>query len=113
MRRRRKHLALIAACSLAITTVPPGVAYAETSDTDGTAPRITDVRILKERNYLEIRWDQEVQNSIETDNYILKNGENEFQLLTGNWNTCSLHSPLQSYKIFSRFPILSLSFTFY
>ena len=87
MRRRRKHLALIAACSLAITTVPPGVAYAETSDTDGTAPRITDVRILKERNYLEIRWDQEVQNSIETDNYILKNGENEFQLLTGNWNT--------------------------
>ena len=87
MRRKRKHLALIAACSLAITTVPPGVAYAETSDTDGTAPRITDVRILKERNYLEIRWDQEVQNSIETDNYILKNGENEFQLLTGNWNT--------------------------
>lgn len=87
MRRKRKHLALIAACSLAITTVLPGAAYAADPDTDGNAPQITDVRILKERNYLEIRWDQEVQNSIDLENYVLTNGETEFQLLTGNWNT--------------------------
>ena len=87
MRRKRKHLALIAACSLAVTTTLPGAAYAAVPRTGEDAPQVTDVRILKERNYLEIRWDQEVQNSVDPDNYILKNGDTEFQLLTGNWNT--------------------------
>ena len=86
MRRKRKHLALIAACSLAVTTTLPGVAYAAVPRTGEDAPQVTDVRILKERNYLEIRCDQEVQNSVDPDNYILKNGDTEFQLLTGNWN---------------------------
>ena len=87
MRRKRKYFALFAACSLAVTTVLPGTAYAAPSGADAGAPQITDVRVLKERNYLEIRWDQEVQNSVDPDNYILKNGDNEFELLTGNWNT--------------------------
>ena len=83
MRRRRKLAVTLTACSLAITGILPGAVSAAPEE----IPRVADVRVLKERNYLEIRWNQEVQNSIDPANYVLKNGDREFHLLTGNWNT--------------------------
>ncbi len=57
------------------------------ANAEGEGPQVTDVRIITERNYLEIRWDREVENSIDPSNYVLKNGDQEFRLLTGNRNS--------------------------
>lgn len=56
-------------------------------NSDGSGPQVTKVRVLKERNYLEIYWDREVEDSTATASYKLKNGETELTLLTGNSNT--------------------------
>lgn len=50
-------------------------------------PTVEKVRVLTERNYLEIHWDREVEGSVDIASYVLKNGDTVLPLLVGNHYT--------------------------